>query len=438
MLEVTENKKLFPKYEEYKDSGIDWLGEIPECWKTKPIKRLINNLVTKGEEETLPFLALEHIQSNSGKLVDDFVPEEVLANVYAKFFKGDILFGKLRPYLRKYWQANFNGCCTTEFFVLNPKDHLMSNYLYYYVQTEFFIELTNATSYGVKMPRTSWDKLAPLYMAYPVEETQEKIADYLDKETKKIDNLIEKKQKMIELLKEKRTALISQAVTRGLDPNVKMKDSGIPWLGQIPEYWTTTKLKRLTKTKITDGPHSTPKILEEGVPFISAESIQSHCKIDFSHKRGFISFNDHMEFCKKAKPIFGDIFLVKSGATTGRIARVEEDIEFSIWSPLALIRSDEKIVDNNYLFIFLQSPVFQDQIQFSWSFGTQQNIGMGVIENLIVVLPSLSLQEEIIKYVDHKIKTIDLVKNKIERQIEKIKEYRTALISAAVTGKIKI
>ena len=144
----------------------------------------------------------------------------------------------------------------------------------------------------------------------------------------------------------------------------------------------------LVKIKITDGPHETPIAVEDGIPFVSAEAVQNHT-INFDSKWGYITKEDHLKYSKKCKPQNGDIFIVKSGATTGKVAYVDTNIEFNIWSPLALVRANEKTVYSKYLFNFIVSPLFQEQVQFSWSFGTQQNIGMGVIQNLQIITPPL-------------------------------------------------
>ncbi len=212
----------------------------------------------------------------------------------------------------------------------------------------------------------------------------------------------------------------------------KYKDSGVDWLTDIPSGWDVIALKHLVKIKVTDGPHETPVAVEEGIPFVSAEAVQNHT-INFDSKWGFISKEDHLKYSKKCKPINGDIFIVKSGATTGKIAYVNTDIEFNIWSPLALVRANEKSIISRYLFNYIVSPLFQEQVQFSWSFGTQQNIGMGVIQNLLIVTPPLPEQYDIVRFLDFKTKQIDSFIANRKKQIELLKEQKAAIINKAVT-----
>lgn len=210
------------------------------------------------------------------------------------------------------------------------------------------------------------------------------------------------------------------------------RPSGVEWLGDIAAHWGLRAIKHLVSTPVTDGPHSTPEIFDEGIPFVSAEAI-NHGRINFGKIRGYITHEDHKLFSKKYKPAKGDIYLVKSGATTGRVAMVETDLDFNIWSPLAAIRCNPGLVDKYYLFFFMQSKEFQTAIELNWSFGTQQNIGMGVIQNLEVPIPPLAEQRAIAKFLDRETGRIDiLVANKL-KLIELLKEKRTALISRIVT-----
>lgn len=219
--------------------------------------------------------------------------------------------------------------------------------------------------------------------------------------------------------------------------SIKTKYSGVPWLGEVPKDWRTAKVKQIVSTKITDGPHETPEFFSEGIPFASAESVFNG-KINFESVRGFISKEQDEIYSLKCKPKIEDIFIVKSGSTTGKLAVLEEDIDFNIWSPLALVRVNKELVFYKYLFHFLTSDPFQKQVQTFWSFGTQPNIGMGVLENLFIVLPPLPNQRKIVEYIEKESKIIDSAITKIEQEIVLIEEYKKSLIYHAVTGKITV
>ncbi|MFH1536028.1 MAG: restriction endonuclease subunit S [Patescibacteria group bacterium] len=205
-------KGLNPKVK-MKDSGILWLAKIPENWETKPLKRVVQNKVIKGIDKELPFLALEHVISGEGVLIPEYEQEIVKADEYAVFDTGQILFGKLRPYLRKFYRPNFEGCCPTEFLVLSPQKNVNDDYIFYLVQSSYFISLTNATSYGVKMPRTSWEALSTYYIPLPPENERVAIANYLNRITLNVNLLINTIKAQNQKLQEFRQALISNVVT---------------------------------------------------------------------------------------------------------------------------------------------------------------------------------------------------------------------------------
>lgn len=195
--------------------------------------------------------------------------------------------------------------------------------------------------------------------------------------------------------------------------------------------WKIVALKRLLITPITDGPHETPTLLDKGIPFLSAESVKDGV-INFNKKRGYISENDHKRFSKKCLPQKNDIFVVKSGATTGKVAFVNTEKEFSIWSPLALIRVDKEKVDPYYLYYFISSPAFFTQVETGWNYGTQQNIGMKVMENLSIVVPPLIDQKTIYTFLDQKTTEIDSLIADKEKLIKLLEEKRQAIITEAV------
>ncbi len=263
------------------------------------------------------------------------------------------------------------------------------------------------------------------------------ISQWLDSKCRKIDNLLEQIRRHLDLLSEYKQSLITQAVTKGLDPNAGMKDVNFSCLPHIPVNWSLTKVFNVLSQPITDGPHETPIFTEDGIPFISAEAVSSGV-INFEKMRGYISQAYYEECCKKYIPQKGDVYIIKSGATTGRSAMVQTDEIFQIWSPLAALRAKKEILLPDFLLYLTKSSYFVRQIQDNWSFGTQQNIGMRVLENLSLALPPMLEQESIVSFLNKKCSEIDSTVRLINDNIRKLQEYRSSLISAAVTGKIDI
>ncbi len=210
------------------------------------------------------------------------------------------------------------------------------------------------------------------------------------------------------------------------------KPSGFEWIGEIPEHWSLVSIKHLVSTKVTDGPHETPTFVDGGIPFLSVESVQDN-KLDFNKKRGYITKELHEEYSKKCKPQRDDIFIVKSGSTTGKSTIVETDEEFNIWSPLCIVRSNQNKIIPRFTFSSIQSYYFRRFVELGWSFGTQPNIGMGVIENIRLVVPPLSEQLQIVQFLDEKTEILDKLISTKERKIDLLKQQRTSLINEVVT-----
>jgi type I restriction enzyme S subunit len=423
------------QYHTFEDSGIDWVGNIPKHWEIKKFKRVFKEVKKRTDTE------LNCGSISFGKVVykdDEKIPESTKRS-YQVLKTGEFLINPL----------NLNYDLISLRIALSDKDVVVSSG---YIVIDNFIEL-NKTYFNYFLHRfdvafmkllgsgvrqtLNWNDIANCDLILPPLQEQTAIAEFLDRKTALIDQAIDIKQKQIELLKERRQILINRAVTRGLNPNAKMKDSGVKWIGRIPEGWIITSVKNVLDIPICDGPHTTPQLYDDGYPFVSAEAIKNG-EIDFDKIRGFISLKDHQMFSKKYSPKRNDIYMVKSGATTGNVAMVRTDIEFSIWSPLAVFRANQQKVIPNYLLNYLESPSFKLGVELNWSFGTQQNIGMGVLSNLPIAYPSIEEQSMISQYIGQvtsKVKSAIALK---EREIERLKEYKATLINSAVTGKIKV
>jgi type I restriction enzyme S subunit len=422
----------FPRYPAYKPSGVEWLGEVPEHWEVLPLKRNARLLTDKTDNRSNP-VALEHIESWTGRLIEtqtEFEGEGV------SFEVGDILFGKLRPYLAKAYLATASGEAVGDFHVIHSSASLLPHLLQYQLLNREVIDLVNSSTYGAKMPRASWSFLGSIAMPVPPLQEQLPIATFLTHETAKIDALIAEQQRLIELLQEKRQAVISHAVTKGLNPDAPMKDSGVEWLGEVPEHWDVTTIKRIVSTPVTDGPHETPEFIDEGIPFVSAEAVSSG-RINWERIRGFISEDDHKRYSQKYLPMRDDIFMVKSGATTGVSAIVDTGREFNIWSPLAVIRCGSEVLPR-FALHFIRSRNFLEGVTLGWSFGTQQNIGMGVIENLAILVAPHDEQNAIVEQLDSYVNNVDALIVEATKATALLQERRSALISAAVTGQIDV
>ncbi|MDM6886507.1 restriction endonuclease subunit S, partial [Enterobacter asburiae] len=234
-------------YPAYKDSGIEWIGQVPEHWKVARVKRLasLRNERRNDVSTDTIYIGLEDVEAGSGQYKPtNGSSRQSEDSTVGIFYEGDVLYGKLRPYLRKAIISEMAGCCSTEFLVLRA-EKTEPRWLQEWLLTPDVTHQIELGCEGAKMPRADWGHIGSIEVVYPDQPEQAKILTSLDRETARIDALIEKKTRFIELLKEKRQALITHAVTKGLDRNAKMKDSGIEWIGQVPEHWEATKLKHV-------------------------------------------------------------------------------------------------------------------------------------------------------------------------------------------------
>ncbi|EGR3116636.1 restriction endonuclease subunit S [Vibrio parahaemolyticus] len=433
----------YKAYPDYKESGIDWLYDIPAHWKTIPVGRCYHRVKRTGfESEELLSVYRDHgvipkssRDDNNNKASDDLSPYQLVC-------ENNLVMNKMKAWQGSIAISEYRGIVSPAYFVYEPFKHTESivypKYVHYLLRHPIYITQYMSRSKGIRV--NQWDldpeSFQSIELLLPLKEEQQKIINFLDHETAKIDTLIAKQEKLIELLKEKRQAVISHSVTKGLNPDAPMKDSGVEWLGDVPEHWLTPRIKQIVDIPVTDGPHETPTFVDSGVPFVSAEAV-SKGFVDFNKIRGFITEKQNAIYSKKYAPKKYDIYMVKSGATTGVTAIVETNDIFNIWSPLAVIRC-KKDYSPYFVLNFMRSNEFMKAVELNWSFGTQQNIGMGVIENLHIACPPIQEAIDIANYLQSKMAKYELLIEHANKQIAFMKERKTALISAAVTGKIDV
>lgn len=428
---------------EMKDSGIKWMGSIPSPWFVERVKHGFIRKKMESHQEKPIVLSLARagikerdISNNEGQIAESYYN-------YNPVTIDDLLINPMDLYSGANCSiSKIEGVISPAYINLRYLEGHNPNYYDYYFKIQYWMMAFFAHGKGVSF-ENRWTLNADTLMNYPIitppYEEQCRIVDYLNDKCVKIDSIIEKQQLIVEKLKEYKLSIITEAVTKGLNPNVEMKDSGVEWIGEIPINWETGKTLYALSMPITDGPHETPELFDEGIPFVSAEAVScGNGHIDFEHIRGYISQDFYNECCKKYIPQINDVYMIKSGATTGKVAKVETDNVFTIWSPLAVFRVDDTKYYYEYLYYFIQSDGYQKQIENKWTYGTQQNIGMRTLEKLFLCFPSLNEQKQIANYLDDKCAKIDFIIEKQQAIIEKLKEYKKSLIYEVVTGKKEI
>lgn len=423
-------------YGKYKDSGFEWIKEIPITWDTASMNHVVEFIMGQAPHS-------------------DSYNTDGEGEIFIK--TGD--FGALRPNIKWYTtnplvfaseedvficvvgatsgkvNLGVNGTISRSIAALRPSKRLSQKYFYYFLSYNY--QRLNDAAQGSAQGIINKTILAGIKVPLPPKEEQTKIAQYLDHQTALIDQLILQKEKLIELLKEKRQAVINEAVTKGLNPNVKMKDSGIEWLGEVPEDWKVLKLTWITDF-ITCGIASTPEYVSEevGVPFLSAQNVKPDRIV--LNKFKYISQELHAQLTKIRKPKKGDLLVTRVGAGIGEAAIVDVDFEFSVYVSLTHIRTNEKCI-NRYLMYFFSSD-YAKKLASDGTIegGGQGNLNVKNVEGYRIGVPPLSEQEEILNYIDDRCKAINDLIEKNDYALSKLKEYRQSIISEAVTGKIDV
>ena len=395
-------------------------GQATSSFTKKRLKHvvLLRRSRVDGSEDDRPYIGLENIESWTGKRLGDPAVVDGESSAAAgegtslsnAFEPGDVLFGKLRPYLAKAWVAEFSGRSTTELLVMQPVE-VESRFLRYVCLWREFVDAVDASTFGSKMPRADWDFIGNLPVPIPDWPTQRAIADYLDRETARIDALIAAKERVLALLAEKRRALNTRAVTRGLDPHAPLRDSGIPWLGEIPAHWGLKKLAFLVSLKSGES-ITADDISDEGqYPVYGGNGLRGYTD-RFTHEGEYVLIGRQGALC-------GNINYAK-----GRFFPSEHAVVVTPREKLAVRWLGEllRVMDLN---------------QYSAS-AAQPGLAVEAIAALHVPVPPFDEQVAIAVHITCQTAKLDALRAVTVRTIALLKERRAALISAAVTGQIEL
>lgn len=440
------------RYNEYKNSGVDWIGEIPNHWKTVPIRAIFRFRNEKNDpiktEDILSLSIANGVTKYSdqgrggNKRKDDLTAYKIAR-------PNDIVMNSMNVIVGAVGVSKYFGAISPVYYALytHTEDSLVSFYERIFQDTGFqrgllklgkgiLIKISNSGKMNTIRMKISQDDFKTLLFPLPPIEEQVAISNFLDKKTAQIDEAIAIKEKQITLLKERKQIIIQKAVTQGLNPDVPMKDSGVDWIGKIPEHWKVVKLKLLAN-KIVDGAHFTPTYVDSGVPFLRVTDLSKmkDGSVNWDNVR-FIPEKEHRELIKRAKGEIGDVLLSKNG-TIGLTKVIDWERDFSFFVSLCLIKL-KPVISPHYFTSFFNSPIVDMQITYGSSRISVTNLHLEKIKELLVILPPSDEQASIDKYIKNISISLDNAIGCQTEQIQKLKEYKATLINSAVTGKIKV
>ncbi len=410
-------------YPTYKDSGVPWLGEVPEHWEVERLKAAVAQINDQTSEKKTDevYVALEHVESWTGRV--RLPTNNITFNSQVKrFHRDDVLFGKLRPYLAKVTRLSVEGVCVGEFLVLRPRSSaILSPFLENILRSKPIIDVINSSTYGAKMPRADWGFIGNLLLCFPPNSEQSAIVRYLDHIDRRIRRYIRAKQKLIKLLEEQKQAIIHQAVTRGLDPDVKLKPSG-----DIPEHWEIRRNGRLFAQRNQTGFSELP-ILEV--------SLKTGIRVrDFENSTRKQVMSDREKYKRAVK---GDIAYNMMRMWQGAVGVAPVD---GLISPAYVVARPLDGVDPRYFSNLFRTSDYMNEVD-RCSRGIVKDRNRLYWEDFKQIhspYPPLEEQTQIADAIEETKHAINHAIEQVMHEISLLREYRTRLIADVVTGKLDV
>jgi len=434
----------YKAYPDYKDSGMEWCTALPLGWKRTNLRWLSSiyaggtpskNVIDYWENGIIPWINSGAVNQSYVTEPSTFISKAAFENSSAKWIpKGALVValagqGKTKGMVA---QLGINTTCNQSMAAIVFYEKNLSRYIYWWL-TSNYQNIRNMAG-GDLRDGLNLELLGDIQCPQPNDGECIRISAFLDHETAKIDNLIEKQQQLIELLKEKRQAVISHAVTKGLNPDVPMKDSGVEWLGEVPEHWIVSGFKKYLSS-IVDYRGKTPNKTDDGILLVTARNIKKG-RLDYQLSQEFIAYSDYNEVMSRGLPDIGDV-LFTTEAPLGEVANVDRT-DIALAQRIIKFKGMVSCLDNFYLKYFIMSSEFQQSLNLYSSGSTAQGIKAERFVYLRKLLPPMNEQRQIVSFLDEEISKIDMLVEKQFVMLSLLQERRTALISAAVTGKIDV
>ena len=418
---------------------MEWLGDVPEHWQIVRTKDIFNHRKEEALEDDEIVTAFRdgQVTLRKNRRTDGFT-NSIKEHGYQHINNGDLVIHEMDAFAGAIGVSDSSGKSTPVYTVCYAKNENINHHFYsHFFRTMAKTGFINSLAKGIRVRSTEfrWNESRNVYLAEPPKADQEKIVSFLDTETARIDNLISKQEKLIELLEEQRKSIISHAVTKGLNPNAPMKDSGVEWLGEVPEYFDSIKIKQLAISKLTYGANeSAEQEIKEHPRYIRITDIKNDGTLN---PESFKSLPP--EIAEQYLLANNDILFARSGATVGKTFKYSDSWGVCCFAGyLIKLSVNVKIANPDYVFYYLNSYPYWEYIASNQSQSTIQNVSAEKYANFTIAIPKIFEQEKIVSFLDSETSRIDSLIAKQEKLIEKLKEYRSTIISHAVTGKIDV
>lgn len=429
----------YPKHPSFKPSGFEWVGDVPSHWDVEKLSSMLT-VVSEKNHPDLPLLSITREQGVIKRDIEDqdsnhnYIPDDLSG--YKVLRKGQFGMNKMKAWQGSYGVSAHTGIVSPAYFIFDFAREVDQHFFSIAIRSKLYVSYFGSASDGVRVGQ--WDlnqaRMRQIPILLPSLPEQRAIAAFLDKKCATLDEAVRIKEEQIKLLRERRQILIQQAVTRGMNPDVLMKDSGIDWLGEVPAHWGVKQFKHLLSEPLKYGANEEAKECVEGDPrYIRITDFGSDGRLKDDTKRTLPQKTARDYLLKK-----GDILLARSGGTVGKSFLFEEEIEACFAGYLIMARCSREEILSRYMNLFLRSSSFEHWKELIFSRATIQNIGADKYGALVLPVPPISEQRSMLNHVEALSAKIDLAISIKQDQIAKLKEYKTSLINSAVTGKIKV
>jgi type I restriction enzyme S subunit len=429
---------MFEKYDAYKDSGVDWIGEIPNHWcveKSKWLFSLRKEKALKNEEQLTASQKYGMIPQNEFMALEGRRVTQVEFNseILKHVEKGDFVIS-MRSFQGGLEYSEYTGSVSSAYVALKPITGIFSLFFKYLFKSQRYIEALQSTSNLVRDGQAlRYDNFCMVDLFLPPIEEQMKIANFLNQRIIDIDQAISIKEQQIALLNERKQIIIQKAVTQGLDPNVSMKDSGVEWIGQIPEHWVILPLTKYS-TRV-DYRGKTPEKVEEGRLLVTTRNIKNGI-LDYEISKEYIKESQYKEVMSRGIPKKGDILFTME-APLGHSAVVDQE-DIAIAQRIIKFRLDSERLNSYFINYYFQTDIFQNYLYGLGTGSTALGIKASKLGLLKLIAPNLYEQEKIVAFLITEEDKFNSAFELLNQEISKLKEYKTTLINDAVTGKIKV
>ena len=423
-----------------KPSGVEWIGDIPQEWEIALIKYSIKWKSEKGKPDaTVLSLYRDYGIVPKDSRDDNHNVTSLDTSGYKVVDIGDFVINKMKAWQGSMAISSYKGIVSPAYHVCEiTDDKVYRNYFHYLLRSDLYITEYTRLSKGMRIGQWDLDfhdfKNLP-FLIPPISE-QQRIAEFLDRKCAEIDSIIAKTKATIEEYKALKQAVITQAVTKGIRPDRPMKDSGIEWIGEIPQEWEIRKLFRAID-KIGDIDHYMPESVDNGIPYLmTGDLLPLTSNIDFDTCKQ-ISIEDYDRLSSKIKPETGDVIFARY-ATIGTVCYVDVNDSFLVSYSCLTIKPIKRILNGKFLFYYLKSQTFFEDVQQYIKSNTQSNVGLDSMSKVKIILPSMSEQQEIADYLDRKCAEIDSLIAAKEQLLTELESYKKSVIYEYVTGKKEI